>query len=163
MSYDLILAAAVGVIALVLLLLRTNAGVVFFSLCAGSVLASQLGGQASLLSSSVIKDGDVNHGVVYIAMIVLPAILSAFFMRKSVKSSKMLFNVIPAVAVGALTALLVIPLIPSDVRFQLTNNSTWDLLIRYQPAILVGGIVSSVLLLALSSHHDKKEKRHRKK
>ncbi len=163
MSYDVILAAAVGAIALTLLLLRTNAGVVFFSLCAGSVIASQLGGQASLLSSSVIKDGDINHGLVYIAMIILPALLSAFFLRKSVKSSQMLFDAIPAVAVGALTALLIVPLIPGELRPQLSNNDTWDILIRYQPVILVGGIVSSVLLLALTSHHDKKDKRHHKK
>ncbi len=161
MSYEIILGAAVGLVAILLLVLRTNAGVVFFSLCAGSVLATQLGGKASLLSSSVIKNGDINHGVIYIAMIVLPALLSAFFMRGSVKSSRMIFNLVPAVAVGALMALLVVPLLPGELRLQLSNNVTWDILQQYQPAILVGGIISSVLLLALTSH--RKDKKHHKK
>lgn len=159
MPYEIILGAAVALVAIALLLLRTNAGVVFFSLCAGSVLANQLGGEASLLSSTVIKNGEINHGVVYIGMIVLPALLSAIFMRGSVKSSKFIFNLVPAVAVGALMALLVVPLLPADLRGLLSNNVTWDILQQYQPVILVGGIISSVLLLALTAHRPKKDKK----
>lgn len=162
MSYEIILGAAIGVFALLLLGLRTNAGVVFFAICAGSVLANQLGGEASLISSTVIKDGDINNSVVYIAMITLPALFSAFFLRGSVKSSRMIFNLLPAIAGSALLALLVVPLLPGEIRTQLSDNATWDVLQRYQPLVLVGGLLSSILLLALTQHKDKKDKKHKK-
>ncbi len=162
MPYEFIVAGVAVLIAIFLLLIKTNGAVVFFSLCAGSVLATQLGGEASLVLTSFIKDGDLSRAVTAIAMIVLPALFSALFLRGSVHSSKLFFNVVPSAAVGALAVLLIVPFIPGGMREQLMSNVAWDTLKQYESAILIGGIVSGVLLLWLNQNKSKKDKKHKK-
>lgn len=162
MPYEAIIGGAIALIAIILLVLKTNSGVVFFSVCAGSVLATQLGNEASLISSTVIKDGDINKSVAYIVLILLPAILSAVFMRGSVGSGKFIFNVIPSVAVGALLTFLVVPLLPDNISSQVLSSDIWGELQHYQPIILVGGVVSSIILLWFTQKSHKKDKKHKK-
>ncbi len=162
MPYEIIVAGAMAIIAILLLLIKTNGAVVFFSLCAGSVLANQLGGEASLLLTSFIKDGDLSRAVTAIGMILLPAIFSALFLRGSITASKMFFNILPSAAVGALTVLLVVPFIPGGLREQLMNNAAWDMLERFESVVILSGILSGVLLLWLSQNKHKKDKKHKK-
>lgn len=163
MPYEIIVGAAVALVALFLVVIRTNAAVVFFSVCGGSVLATQLGSEASLLSSTVIKDGDINKSVAYIALTVLPALLSAIFLRGSISSSKSFFNIFPAISVGLLLALLIIPQLPSSVSSELLQSSVWGTLQEYQPLILVGGVITSIMLLWLTHRHSHGSKRKRNK
>jgi len=163
MSYDIIVGASAIFVALLLVIIRTNAAVVFFSVCAGSVLATQLGSDASLLSSAVIKDGDVNKSIAYIALIMLPAVLSAIFLRGSISSSQSFFNAFPALAVGLLLALLVIPQLPESLSADVLSSSAWGTLQEFQPIILVGGVISSVLLLWVTHRHGGKHKKKKKK
>ena len=162
MSLEVIIGACIALVALLLVVFRTNAGVVFFSVCAGSVLASQLGSDASLISSTVVKDGDLNKSIAYIALIVLPALLSAIFLRGSVTSSKSVFNILPSVAVGALLALLIVPQLPPGVSGQALDSSAWGKLQDFQPIILVGGVISSVLMLYATHRHGGKHKKHKR-
>lgn len=160
MSYDVFLALFIAVVAVIMLGVRTNAAVVFFSLCAGSVLASQLGSEASLISSTVISDGELNHGIIYSVLIIAPSLLSAFFLRKSVSSSKLLANVLPAAAFVMLLILLVTPQLPADVREVIVNdNITWDYLQQFQPIILMVGMLSSIFMLWVNQKTDKKSKK----
>lgn len=163
MPYEIIAAVATGVIAFLLLVMRTNSGVVFFSVCAGSVLATQLGSEASLISSTVIKDGDINKSVAYIVLIAVPALLSALFLRGSISSGKFLFNLVPSIAVGALLTLLIIPLLPPAVSSEILVSDLWKQLQHYQPLILVGGVISSIVLLWFTHRKSKKDKKKHKK
>lgn len=163
MPYELIAAICVGVIALLLLFMKTNAGVVFFSVCAGSVLATQLGSEASLISFTVIKDGDISKSVAYIILIAVPALLSAIFLRGSVSSGKVIFNVVPSIAVGALLTLLIIPLLPPGLSGQILQSDLWKQLQQFQPLILVGGVISSIVLLWFTHQKSKKDKKKHKK
>lgn len=161
MPFEIFIAIAALLVAVILMALKTNAAVVFFSLCAGSVLASQLGGEASLFLSSFIKDGDMSRAITSIGMIVLPAIFSALFLKGTVNSSKLIFNLLPSLAAGALAVLLVVPFIPGGSREGLMSNQAWDYLDRFQPLILVGGILSGILLLWLNKPKHKKDKKHK--
>lgn len=163
MPYEIIIGAVIALIAIILLVLRTNSGVVFFSVCAGSVLATQLGDEASLISSTVIKDGDLNKSIVSVALIILPAILSAIFMRGSVGTGKFIFNLLPSIAVGGLLALLVVPLLPASTSSQILTSDAWSKLQHYQPIILVVGVISSIVLLWFTQKSGKKDKKHKKK
>lgn len=163
MPYEIIAAICVGVIALLLLLMKTNAGVVFFSVCAGSVLATQLGSEASLISSTVIKDGDINKSFAYILLVTIPALLSALFLRGSISTGKALFNIAPSVAVGALLILLVIPLLPPGISSEILQSELWKQLQQFQPLILVGGVISSIVLLWFTHQKSKKDKKKHKK
>lgn len=162
MDYELVLGVTAAIITFGLMVLRTNSAVVFFSICAGSVLANQLGNEATLLSSTVIKDGDLNKSVVYISLIFLPALLSTIFLRSTISSGKLFLNLVPSLAASGLLLLLIVPLLPSNVSGLLTSSSAWDRLQQYQPIILVVGVVSSILLLFFASKRsgNKKHKKH---
>lgn len=162
MSLEIIIGSAIVAVALLLIIIRTNSGVVFFSVCAGSVLATQLGSEASLISSTVVKDGDLNRSIAFIALIVLPALLSSIFLRSSITPSKSIFNVVPSLAVGALLALLVVPQLPPDVSKDLLDSTAWGTLQDYQPIILVGGVISSIIMLYITQRHGGKHRKHKR-
>lgn len=158
MSIDIIIGAIIAVIAIILLVLRTNSGVVFFGVCAGSVLASQIYDEASIISSMIIKDGDLNKSIVSIALILLPAVFCAIFLRGSVGASKFLFNFIPSFAVGGLLVLLITPLLGQNESSQVLTSNIWGVLQRYQPLILASGTLSSMALIWLTQRTNKKHK-----
>ena len=162
MSLEIIIGSAIVAVALLLIIIRTNSGVVFFSVCAGSVLATQLGSEASLISSTVVKDGDLNRSIAFIVLIVLPALLSALFLRSSITPSKSIFNVVPSLAVGALLALLVVPQLPPNISKDLLDSSAWGTLQDYQPIILVGGVISSIVMLYITHRHGGKHRKHKR-
>lgn len=162
MQYEIILGAIIAIIAVGLLLIRTNAAVVFFSLCAGSVLATAVGGETSLFISSFIKNGDASRAIASIGLILLPVLVSAFILRKSVSPGKFLANLLPSIAVGALVVTLIVPYIPGGVRSDLTSNIIWEYLDKFQPLIIVVGMLSSIFLLWLNKDKSKKDKKHKK-
>ncbi len=151
MPYEIaVIGAPIIVLTLLLIIMRTNSGVVFFSVCAGSVLATQIGGEASLIGASFIKDGDLSKTITSIALITLPAIFSAIILRKSVSAGKFVLNIIPSVCTGALLVLLVIPLLPQTINNQVLNSSAWEQLHGFQPFILVVGVISSLIVLVFT-------------
>ena len=159
MQYEFAVLIFAGLVSLLLILLKTNAGVVFFSACAGSLLASQLGSDASLISSSVISNQEINKSVAYILLVILPVLLSAVFMRGSVSTAKLVINLLPSVATGLLLALLIVPLLPGGVSEKLVNQTIWSDLQSLQPVILVVGVISSVIMLWLTQKNSKHKKR----
>ena len=161
MPYEVIIGAAIALVAVVLLALRTNGGVVFFSVCAGSVLAAQIGDEASLLSSIFIKNGDINKSIMSAVLIVLPVVFSAIFLRGSVGASKVLLNLLPSVCAAGLLVLLVVPLLPPSVGNQVLVSDIWGVLQQYQPIILAVGVVSSIVLLWFTQRPHKKGKKHK--
>ena len=49
MPYEIVvIGVPIIILTLLMMIMRTNSGVVFFSVCSGSVLATQIGGEASL-------------------------------------------------------------------------------------------------------------------
>lgn len=162
MSYEIIIGALIALIAVILLILRTNSGVVFFSICAGSVLVAQISSEASLISSTVIKNDNLNKSLVSISLIILPAVLSAIFMRGTVGASKLLLNLLPSIAAGSLSAILIIPLLPATVSSQILVSDIWGKLQHYQPIILVVGVISSIVMLWITQRSGKKHKKHKK-
>ncbi len=162
MHMQVIFGSIIAFITILLLLLRTNSAVVFFSICAGSVLSLQLASEASLISSTVIKNGDVNLAVVSIGLLILPALLSMFILRGSISAGKLAFNLLPSLATGGLLILLVVPLLPSSVSGQILASSAWDKLLQFQPIILVVGVITSIMLLFFTQNHKKNSKKFKK-
>lgn len=162
MPYDILLVIIAILITMALLLLKTNSAVVFFAVCAGSVLAIQLGEDAALLSSVVIKNSDISKAVAEVSLVILPSVLSAIFMRGSIKGAKFIFNILPAIATSALLIILIVPFLPVYITKSVLDSQPWIILQKYQPVVLTGGIVSSILLLFINHSSGKKVKKHKK-
>ena len=149
------LAALVVVPVVVLMLLRINAALVFLSLCLGNVLVQfvakdtldflalhsyQLPQQAANASDNVIK----------LVLLLLPVVLTAVFMIRTVKGhGKLLLNLLPAAGVGLLGALLVAPLLPAGLSHNVVGSSLWSQVIRVQDLIVGASALVCLLVLWL--------------
>lgn len=147
---EYILLGATAVIVVLLFLLRTNTGIVFLALCAGTLLLSATGTDASLFASSLSSGLAVSTDLARIALLVLPAISTAVFMRKQIPKHKLVFAAVPAVATALLSALLVVPLLSHGLQNRVGHTDVWSLLTQYQSFIVAAGVVASIVTIAFT-------------
>lgn len=156
MTVSIAMIVVLGLVTAWQLYIRTNTAVVFFSLCAGYVLSLQFANDASLISGTYIQDVSLNKTIVSITLLVLPALLSAIFLRKSVGGAQNMVNFLPAAAVAGLGMLLIVPMLSYSVQQQLTDTATWQALEQFKPVIIIGGVASSVVMIYATSHNKHK-------
>jgi len=152
MTPEVILGSIVIIPAVIIMLLRINATLVFLSLCLGSVLVQFVVPDANsfleLFSAHLPAGVGTGNDNVKIALLLLPAVLTAIFMIRTVKgTAKMLLNALPAAGVGLLGALLVVPLLPPGLSHNIIDSSLWSELQRAQNLIV--GSTAIVCLLVL--------------
>jgi hypothetical protein len=88
-----------------------------------------------------------------LALLLIPPVLTAIFMVRTVKGGKLSPNIIPAIGIGLLAAFLVVPLLPESTLASITTNSVWVQLNKFQGIII--GISSLVVLVLLFLHRTK--------
>lgn len=131
MTPEATLAAIVVVPAVLLMLLRINAALVFLSLCLGNVLVQFVASDASawlttFTSSQTTTVVTTTNSNIKIGLLVLPALLTAIFMIRTVSGTpRLLLNLLPAVGVGLLGALLVVPLLEPKLSHDIIASSLW--------------------------------------
>ena len=154
---------------ILIMVLRINAALVFLSLCLGNVLVQFTAQDLTALTDTfsaqtpgVISD---NNGI-RLLLLLLPVVLTMIFMLKTVKGNgKLLANLIPALGVGVLGALLIVPLLPPDISDQVMEVSFWTQTQQFQSYIV--GLAASVCLLTVwmqrpkhGGKHDDKHAKH---
>lgn len=149
--------AAIAVPALVLVLLRSNAAIAFFSLCTGSVLVRFVGHEANLAGTMFANTKAVDP-YMQVMLLLLPLVLVAIITRKMVPASKLILNIIPAVAVGLVGVLLAVPLLSGGAHSAITETQGWKILEASQEFVVAVSVAASILVLWLTkpSHGKKK-------
>lgn len=152
MSPEVILGAIIAVPVLILMLLRVNATLVFLSLCLGNVLTQFVAPDANdfvnTFSSNIPQNVDTGSNTIKIILLLLPVVLTAIFMIKTVRGhGKLLLNVLPAVGVGLLGGLLIVPLLPGGVSHDIVHSPLWSQVQKTQDLIV--GMTALVCLLVL--------------
>ena len=137
---------------LALMILRINAALVFLSLCLGDVLVQFVAKDTSefltLHANKVPQAVNTGNNNVKLALLLLPVILTAIFMIRTVRGrGKLIINVLPAAGVGLLGALLVVPLLPPGLAHNVVGSSLWTGVNHAQNLIV--GASAVVCLLAL--------------
>jgi len=160
MIYALI--ALITIVSLVLVLMRTNAAVVFLAVCAGSILLAAAGRDTNLLAQSVGTGLEVSGNAIQAMLLLAPGVVSAVLLRKRVPSSKMLFNVVPAFCAAVVGLTLVYPFLSSSFQSTLIASNGWSMIAQYYELIVVVGIVSSLVTIALTIPKHHKVGRHKK-
>jgi len=149
------LAAIVLVPAILLMVLRINAALVFLSLCLGDVLVQFVANDTSnflTLHANQVPQQAANAGgnTVKLVLLLLPVALTAVFMVRTIRShSRLILNVLPAAGVGLLGALLVVPLLPSGLGYNIINSSLWNQVTRAQDLIVGASALVCLLVLWL--------------
>lgn len=159
MSPEVILGAMVLVPAAALIFFRINATLVFLSLCLGDVLVQFVAPDANsffqLFSAKVPNGFDNGNDNVKLILLLLPVVLTAIFMIRSVHGKwRLLLNIFPSAGVGLLGTLLVVPLLPPGLGHNIIDSSLWSDLQRAQNLIV--GHTALICLLVLWLQRPKK-------
>ena len=158
----IILAILFGLPVLLLMLLRSNAAVVFLALCAGLVLNDYIGADARFAASIVApKSTSLITQAVSISLILLPAIVGMVELRKKVSGLKLALGIIPATTTGLLVALSVVPYLSPITREQIRALTLWHNIFDVRGLILGVGVLFSIVLLR-PKHLSKEDKKHHK-
>ena len=159
------LAAIVLVPVVFLMVLRINASLVFLSLCLGNVLvqfvAKDTTDLLTLHADQVTqKVSSAGSNVIKLGLLLLPVVLTAIFMIRTVNGrGKLALNLLPAAGVGLLGGLLVVPLLPSGLSHNVVRSDLWTQATRAQDLIVGASALVCLLVLWLqrpkAGKHDK--------
>ena len=148
------LAAIVLAPVIVLMVLRVNAVLVFLSLCLGDVLVQFIAGDTNSLLSFIASSNaqTINSAsgstLSKLILLLLPVVLTTLFMLRSVHGMpRLLLNTLPALGVGLLGALLLVPLLPGGLQHNIMTSALWDQVHRAQDLIV--GTSALICLLVL--------------
>ena len=168
MTPDATLAAIILIPVVILLFLRINATLVFLSLCLGDVLVQFVATDANsffqLFSAHLPAGIDKGNNTVKIFLLLMPVILTSIFMIKTVSGkAKTMLNVLPALGVGLLGALLIVPLLPPGLSHNIVNSSLWHEVQKAQNLIVGTSALACLLVLWMQrpktgGKHGKKHK-----
>lgn len=148
------LIAIIGVPVVAMMVLRINAALVFMALCLGSVLtqfvADDAGWLMTLASPTVPQAGSVTESMVKLGLLLLPPLLTAVFMIRTVRDGpRLLLNALPAVGVGLLVALLAVPLLPAGTSTNILASSFWQEVVKLQDLIVGSSALLCLFVLWL--------------
>lgn len=155
-----LIAAMVAVPVFILITLRINAAIVFLSLCLGSMLVQFVGNDASSFINLFSTSKLVMHLGASIFLLLLPAVFTMVVMIGTVRGKfRVLLNILPAVAVGAVWLLLAVPYFTPGLQAAVKGTSTWHDIEKVDTLIVTTSTVVSLLFLWLqrpkrSSHED---------
>ncbi|MDB5175610.1 MAG: hypothetical protein JWM81_468 [Candidatus Saccharibacteria bacterium] len=149
---NIILAAIVLVPIVLLMVLRINAALVFLSLCLGNVLVQYVSDDAKWFmdmfgSSHATQTVAPGNNLIKVILLLLPTVLTAIFMIRTVKGARLILNVLPAAGVGLLGSLLVVPLLASGLSHDIVSSPLWKQAQMAQDLIV--GTSALVCLLVL--------------
>ena len=164
---NIILLIAIAAIAALLLVIRSNAVLVFFALCAGSVLVEFANKNMSYvnghLNTHLLPHGYVvTKPSIQIAILLIPPVLVASLAKHNNGPAKWPVQVFPAVATGILGVLLVTPLLSSSLQASFTQNKFWNSLEQYQIPIVALCVTVSLVLLIMGTYTNHSSKKHHK-
>ena len=146
--------AEIGLLVLIIvpvalvLVLRANATLVFLSLCLGAVMTQFLSKDIKWFADAFLPwQAGMSANALHIFLLLAPALLTAILMLQSVKGARAWLNILPALAVGGLTPLLVVPLLYSGSTHAITALPLWQALSRVQDLVVGAGSLISLLFL----------------
>jgi hypothetical protein len=153
MTYLIVLGALALLPIVLIAALRANAAICFMGLCVGSVLVNYTSSDVTTFVTSFSPAKSVldTNQWVQLALLTAPFLLTLFFTRKSVKGSKQLFNMLPAISAGLLFALLAIPLLAASLQRSIKDQPLYHQLSNLQTLIVFAGALLSLMFI-LSTH-----------
>lgn len=150
-----------GVPVVLILLFRANAAVVFLALCAGSLLAQYFGDDAvKLFQTFSSKTDPALYSGIRIVLLVLPMLLTIFFLRKGIRGAKFALNLLPTILTGIVTGLLTVPLLTDGTKNNIYGTHVWTIASQMQGTVVAIAIMVSMFML-WTTQKPRRDKRHR--
>ena len=145
---------------LLTLVFRVNAVMVFLAVATGSLLERAVGDSLALVLNMAIRNGSVDY-IAHIGLLILPSLLTLFFLRKSAKHALFLLQLLPLVAACLALTVLLLPLLPADFQTQVYAQEPGKIA-RQSSDVIVAVAATLNLLLAwrIYAHKDGHGKHH---
>jgi len=146
-----------------MMVLRINAALVFLSLCLGDVLVQFVSGDTNSFLGT-FTGHNASTQLIKLGLLLLPVILTALFMVRTIKGSRIILNILPATGVGLLGALLAVPLLPRATAVTIMNSGLWQTVQRGQDLIVGSSALVCLFVLWLlrpKSGWGKRSKHHK--
>lgn len=162
MTPELTLAVIFLAPVLLLTLFKINAATVFLSLCLGSVLVSYFANSPTVLNFVMAHNAQlstVGDHTNEILLLLTPVILTMIFMMRTIHGKgHALMNLLPAVGVGFLGALLLVPLLPPGLSHNVIHSTLWPQLLKIQSPVVAAS--ATVCLITIWMQRPKGHKKH---
>jgi hypothetical protein len=153
---SVVIAAVATVPVLWSLFTRVNSVLLFLSVATGSLLQHSLGPSVSLAIATFYKDGPTDL-IANIGLVCLPVLITMFLLRKSMKGTGVVLQIVPLMATGAALAALLLPLLPDAFREGVYDNPGGNV-IRQSLDLVVAVAAGLNLLLAFSIYRHREGK-----
>lgn len=156
----IILGIVLGLPLLLGIIFRVNSSYLFFSMLAGELLARYFSDDTELVTRLVTRQESV---LVYseLALLLVPVILTAVFLRKTLSKGKLLLYIIPFLITGFVLAAFALPLLPEALQQEVRSVHAGQRLLEGSEAI-VGAVVfiQLVTLWVMNRSHEHGKKHH---
>ncbi len=162
MSYDLLIAIVISVLALSVLWLRTNIALGILSLTAGYVVSDLVSPDIfNLLYKNNIDTASLPvMSIISITIILLPAFL-IIFRFKNYQPGRLLVHLAPSMAFGLLAMLFILISLPVETQAVLKEESfAYTQFIYFEAVIVVSAVIIAIFDLMA---HEKKLRRKSKR
>jgi hypothetical protein len=144
------------------LIMRVSAPHLFFSVMAGELLARYFGDEAeSALHTMFNNSAITEYG--HLIVLIIPILLTAIFLRGSLKHSKLLLHIFPLAVTGLVFAAFALPLLPASVLATVRSTELGAQLLDVNSTIIGVVIILQLLGLWLLNSSEKSGKKHKKK
>lgn len=155
MSPLILLGLLAGLPLLLFVLLRVKPLYLFVSIMTGFVWVKYLGEPADLMVRSISNIANPAE-VARIVLLLIPLVLTLFFMRKSLSASALPFQFFLLVANSLLLTTLIINELPAGVRTDIHNTPEGNI-VRQANDVLIAGVAGLhvlVMWIMRPKHHD---------
>ncbi|HUC90252.1 MAG TPA: hypothetical protein VMR45_05610 [Patescibacteria group bacterium] len=162
MSQNILLLVALVLPVVLFAVLRTNAAMIFLSLCLGAILVQYVASQANdLLQLISPRLGSASASTVQISFLLVPAVITTIVTIFSVQGrTKWLINLLPAITASMLAVLLVVPLLPAHISDGLKSQQVWNYLSHSEALVVSTGALVSLMFLWTQRQSSPRRKRH---
>jgi hypothetical protein len=165
---EFILFGVAAATVIVLLLSKTNAGLVFLALCAGNTLLQFADKNLSyintkLQSNNVTSRFIVSHSLLRIIIILLPVVIVLVFSKHYKGKGRWIMQFLPAIATGILGCLIIIPLLSGSAQNSIASNPVWSMIQKYQIPVVAAGLLISIVDVVHNSHQSHSKHGHKSK
>jgi hypothetical protein len=125
------------------------------------LLARYFGDDTELVTRLLVRNKEI-LAYTELALLILPVVLTAVFLRKTLSKGKILFYVIPYALTGFILAAFALPILPEALQQQVRGVDVGRRLLEGSEAI-VGAVVflQLITLWIMNRSHEHKGKHHK--
>lgn len=153
---DIFVIASIAVPALLILAFRSNAALAFLSLCVGNVLAQVAATDTNQVLGAAARLPSDSAQTISLVLLLLPPLMTAIFMIRTVKKSHIALQFLPAIGLGAAALILSQPYLPPSFSQQLATSPIWGRLDKLQ--VIIIGLSAFICLMVVWAQRPKKPK-----